>query len=191
MCIRDSEVREALDVLSGRAREPRLTELTLELSARLLHLGGVHGELAAARAQAQTALDSGAAAERFARMVATLGGPRDAFADAALPQAPCVRDVACQRDGVLAAMDTRAIGLAVIALGGGRNVPGAQIDVRVGFERIVALGTRVRRGDPLARVHAASDADAERGAAAFANALQVTDAVPSATPLVHEVITGA
>jgi len=184
------ELREALDVLTGRAREPRLTELTLELSAQLLQLGGLHAELSQARAHAQAALDSGAAAERFARMVAALGGPRDVLADAALSAAPCVRDIACARDGMVAAMDTRAIGLAVIALGGGRNVPGAQIDVRVGFDRIVPLGARVQRGDPLARVHAASPADADRGAAAFAAALQLADTPPHATPLVHEAIAG-
>jgi len=87
-------------------------------------------------------------------------------------------------------MDTRAIGLAVIALGGGRNVSGAQIDIRVGFDRIVALGVGVRRGDPLARVHAASPADAERAAAAFAAALHVADTPPHPSPLVHEVIAG-
>jgi thymidine phosphorylase len=185
------EVREALDVLSGRTRSSRLTELTLELSAHLLHLGGVQADLASARARASRALDSGAAAEAFARMVAALGGPRDVLADAALPEAPCVRDVVCQRDGVLAAMDTRAVGLAVIALGGGRNSAGARIDVRVGFDRIVPLGTALRRGDGLARVHAASADDAERGAAAFAAALRVSDGRAQVPPLVHEALAAA
>jgi thymidine phosphorylase len=170
------EVREAIDVLCGRAREPRLVELTLELSARL---------------QAQQALDSGAAALRFARMVAALGGPRDVLDDAALPAAPCIRDVVCAHDGMLVAMDTRAIGLAVIALGGGRDVAGADIDPRVGFDRIVPVGAALQRGQPLARVHAASDADAARGAALFAAALHIGDAPVPQAPLVHEVIAPA
>jgi thymidine phosphorylase len=182
------EVREALDVLTGGARDPRLTELTLELSARLLQLGGVHHDLAGARARAQRALDSGAAAQAFARMVAALGGPRDVLADAGLPAAPCVQDIACPRDGVLAAMDTRTIGLAVIALGGGRSTAGAAIDVRVGFDRIVPLGAALRRGDALARVHAASAADAERGAADFMAALQIADTALPIAPLVQELI---
>jgi len=182
------EVREALDALCGRTRDPRLVELTLELSAHLLRLGGVHADLAAARTQAQQALDSGAAAQRFARMVAALGGPRDVLSDAALSLAPCVQDVTCERDGTLSAMDARAIGLAVIALGGGRNVAGADIDPRVGFDRIVPVGTAVRRGQPVARVHAASDAEAARGAALFTAALHVSDAPVRHTPLVHEVI---
>ena len=185
------EVREALDVLCGRAAAPRLTALTLELSARLLHLGGLHADLAPARAQAQAALDSGGAAECFARMVAALGGPRDVLADAALPTAPVVRDVASAHDGVLAAMDTRAIGLAVIALGGGRNVADAPIDTRVGFDRIVPVGTALRRGDVLARVHAASADAAEQASRALRAALRVADAAAAPTPLVHEVIAGA
>ena len=71
------EVRESIDYLTGAAREPRLHEVTLALAASLLVQGGLHGDEDAARAAAQRALDSGAAAERFARMVAELGGPAD------------------------------------------------------------------------------------------------------------------
>jgi len=92
---------------------------------------------------------------------------------------------------VLVAMDTRAIGLAVIALGGGRNVAGAAIDPRVGFDRIVPVGTVLRRGAALARVHAASEADAAAGAALFAAALHIGDAPARPTPLVHGVIAAA
>jgi thymidine phosphorylase len=185
------EVREALDVLCGRAREPRLVALTLELSARLLQLGGIDAELAQARTRVQQALDSGEAAQRFARMVAALGGPGDVLSDAALPAAPCLRAVTSERNGVLAAMDTRAIGLAVIALGGGRNVVASNIDPRVGFDRIVPVGTALQRGQPVARVHAASDADAARGAALFSAAMQISDAPGPHLPLVHEVIAAA
>ena len=88
-------------------------------------------------------------------------------------------------------MDTRAIGLAVITLGGGRNVAGADIDPRVGFDRIVPIGSALHRGAVLARVHAASESDAARGAALFAAALHVGDAPAQQAPLVHEVIAAA
>jgi len=52
----------------------------------------------------------------------------------------------------------------------------------------VPLGTGVRRGDALARVHAATAADAERGAAAFSAALQITDTPQPIAPLVHKLI---
>jgi len=182
------EMREAIDSLRGTAHEARLIELTLESSARLLHLGGVQTSIDDARGQARDALRSGRAAERFARMVAALGGPRDVLDDAALPTAPTVRDVHCPRDGVLAAVDTRAIGLAIIGLGGGRAVPGAAIDPSVGFDRIVPPGTRLRAGEPLARVHAASEAAAAQGAAAYVAACRIGDEATPAPPLLHGVV---
>jgi len=182
------EVREAIAALRGEPRDARLIDLSIELSARLLQLGGVHAELEQARERARAALDGGAAAERFARMVATLGGPRDVLADAALPQAPCVRELASPRDGVLAAMDTRAIGMAIVELGGGRRAPGAAIDPRVGLDRIVPLGTRVRAGEPLARIHAANDVDAARAAAVLGAALQMATEPLATAPLLLDVI---
>ena len=185
------EVREAIAALRGDPRDARLIDLSIELSARLLQLGGVHASMDQARARARAALDGGAAAERFARMVAALGGPRDVLADAALPQAPCVRELPSPRDGVLAAMDTRAIGMAIVELGGGRRAPGAAIDPRVGLDRIMPLGTRVRAGEPLARIHAASEADAARAATTLAAALQVADDAPARAALLLDVIGAA
>jgi len=162
------EVREAIDFLSGIAREPRLLEVTLALAARLLCLGGLAAGLPEARAQALRALDSGAAAERFARMVAGLGGPGDLRqAMLQLPAAPVQCDVPALQDGVLAAADVRAIGLAIVALGGGRRRAGDRVDPRVGLTQVLQLGCSVRKGDPLARVHAASQADAEAAVAAL------------------------
>ena len=71
------EVRESIDHLTGAASDQRLREVTLALSAELLRLGGIEPDEEAGRAAAERALDSGAAAERFAAMVAELGGPAD------------------------------------------------------------------------------------------------------------------
>ena len=122
----------------GRAREPRLLEVTLALAGHLLQQGGLAASPADGEQRARAALDSGAAAERFARMVAALGGPRDVLArgGALLPRAPVQRPLPSPRDGVVAAMDTRAIGLAVIALGGGRARAGDAIDPRVGLSDV-------------------------------------------------------
>jgi thymidine phosphorylase len=182
------EVREAIDFLTGTAREPRLLELTLALCAQLMHLGGLDATLDAARARALHALDSGAAAERFARMVRLLGGPADVLRDAALLEAPVQRDVPALRGGVLGAMDTRALGLAVLQLGGGRRLPGAAVDPRVGLSHLCPLGTRVQAGDALARVHAASAPAADAAVAAFHAAVTIDEAAAAPTPLVLEMI---
>lgn len=182
------EVQEAIDYLCGRNREPRQHEITLQLCSQMLLLGGLAADEKQARERLQQALDSGAAAERFAQMVAALGGPKDVLRQAELAQAPVVQPVAAPRAGVLAAQDTRAIGVAVIELGGGRRVAADPIDPRVGFAGVRPLGCAVQAGEPLAFVHAASEADAERAVAAYLAAVHIADAAPPAKPLVTEVL---
>ena len=186
------EVQETLDYLSGAAREPRLHDVTLALAAQMLHLGGLAATVAAGRAQAQAALDSGAAAERFAKMVALLGGPADVFAAAVLATAPVQRDVPAPQAGVLAAADVRALGLAVVALGGGRQRPGVTIDPRVGLSQVLALGRVVQAGEPLARVHAASEDAAQLAVAAVQAAFTISPSSAAAAtvagPMVLETV---
>ena len=188
------EVQEAIDFLVGAdpvlSREPRVLELTLSLAAQALVLGGLATELTSARSQAEHALASGRAAEAFARMVAGLGGPRDVLQPGAngLVAAPIQRDLPAPRDGVLAAMDTRAIGLALVALGGGRHSASDTVDARVGFSHILPLGQRVSAGQPLLRIHAASVADAAAAARALSTAFKVSDQSPDPTALVEAVI---
>ncbi len=175
------EVREAIDALTGRAADGRLIDVTLGLSARLLHLGRLFDTPEAALGAARGALDSGAAAERFARMVAALGGPADVLRDACLPAAPVVRPVPALQPGFVSAIDVRAVGLAVVALGGGRRRNGDAVDPRVGFAGVLGLGAQVRRGDALAIVHAASD-DAAAAASAALQAAFTVSATPAPVP---------
>ena len=175
------ELREAVDFLTGSAREPRLLELTLELAAQMLHQGGLAADLAAGRVRALQALDSGAAAERFARMVAGMGGPGDALS-AALPQAPVVRPLPAWRQGVLAATDTRALGEVVVALGGGRRRADDVIDLRVGLAEVLPLGSRVQQGQPLLLVHAADQGAADVALLSLRQALTIAEAAAAPGP---------
>jgi thymidine phosphorylase len=159
------EVAEAIAYLTGDGvREPRQHAITLALGAELLVLGGLAINTAEATNQLQSALDSGAAAEHFARMVAALGGPADVMErpSAYLAGAPIVVPVLAPHDGVLCAMQTRAIGMAVVELGGGRRKATDTIDARVGLTQVQPLGTRLQKGDPIACVHAADEASAQR-----------------------------
>ena len=71
------EVRESIDFLTGAGHDPRLYEVTSALSAELLVLGGLAPDASTASKRFDEAISSGAAAERFSRMVASLGGPAD------------------------------------------------------------------------------------------------------------------
>ena len=131
------EVAEAVTALKGEGCDLRLREVTLELAAEALRLGGLAATVADGLAKADRALSSGAAAERFGRMVAALGGPADFLERPAayLPAMPEAYPVEPSRAGFIAAIDVRALGVAVIELGGGRRRTADLIDPRVGLER--------------------------------------------------------
>ena len=158
------EVQEALGVLTGTAAEPRLLELCVLQAAHLLVMGGLQPTLDDARLAVRTALDSGAAAERFARMVATQGGPRDVLRDAQLPRAPHTVAVwpSGLRRGRVRSIDVRAVGLALLRIGGGRARPGDVIDPRVGLTDVLGVGEVFSTDRPLAQLHAASAEQARR-----------------------------
>jgi thymidine phosphorylase len=182
------EVLESVSGLTEPASlDARLREVTLALSAELLVLGGVEG----GRDAAERALDSGAAAERFAAMVAELGGPVDFLEAPArhLPTAAVTVEVVPASPGVVSRVDVRAVGLAVVALGGGRVRESDPVDHSVGLTDVAAPGERVGTGErPLAVVHAASSDAAERCAEALRDAYAVGDAAKEAPPPVLEVL---
>jgi thymidine phosphorylase len=185
------EVREAIDHLTGAARDERLREVTLALSAELLVLGRVCADVESARAAAEDALDRGGAADRFAAMVAELGGPYDLLEapDRHLRAAPMVRAVEPARSGVVAAVDVRAVGIAVVGLGGGRARETDPVDHSVGFTEVAALGARVGPGErPLAVVHARDEATADRAAGALRDAFTLGDVAGQPLPIVLEVL---
>ena len=183
------EVRETVDYLTGAHREERLHEVVMALAARLLRFGGLAADEADARRQLQAALDDGRATEHFARMVAALGGPADFVerANGYLAAAPVTKPVPAPAAGTVAAMDARAVGLAVVMLGGGRQRPSDGVDHRVGLTDVVALGTTVDKGDPLAIVHAADDASADTAIAAIRQAVEIGTAPVLCGPVIEVV----
>lgn len=184
------EVIETVHYLTGKHREPRLHEVTLALCAEMLVLGNLADDTAAARVKLQAALDSGAAAEKFAQMVVALGGPADLLErpSAYLAAAPVVKAVAAPRAGVITTMSTRDLGVAIVELGGGRRQAGDAIDMRVGFSQVRPVGTRVAAGEPLALIHAADEAAADRAIASYLAACTLGDAAVAATPMVMATI---
>ncbi|SHE33143.1 thymidine phosphorylase [Modicisalibacter ilicicola DSM 19980] len=184
------EVHEAIALLTGDRREGRLLEVTRAVAIEMLLQGGLAESTQAAMTRLDRALSSGAAAERFSRMVAGLGGPTDLLerADRHLPRASCQVAVHADRPGILRRLDTRALGMAVVELGGGRLQAGQAIDHAVGLSDIAALGERVDDQHPLAIVHARDPADARRAAQRVLAAAEIGDVDITPPTLIHEMI---
>lgn len=179
------EVAEAIGLLRGDPEaDARLLEVTIELAAEALRLGGLAASVGDGRAQAGAALAAGAAAERFARMVAGLGGPADLVDRPGrhLPRAPVVRAVHPDVPGTIVAVDVRSLGLAVVELGGGRRRAADAVDPRVGLDRVAGPGAPVGRDAPLCLVHAADEATAEAAAGRLRAAFEVADTGPASLP---------
>jgi thymidine phosphorylase len=172
------EVRESIDHLTGAARDERLLEVTLALCAEALVLGALQPDLAQARAAAEQALASGAAAERFGAMVAALGGPTDLVDTPSrhLPDAPVVAPIEPSGPGTVSSIDVRAVGIAIVSLGGGRAREDDVVDHGVGLTEVAALGERVEPGGrPLALLHARDEESARRAADAVRAAYEIGD----------------
>jgi thymidine phosphorylase len=184
------EIDEAVRFLRNETRESRLDEVTLALCAEMLLVGGVATDRAAARQRCDDAVSSGRAAEAFARMVAALGGPTDFIerTDAYLASAPVTRTV--HAEGFLQAVDTRAVGNAIIELGGGRRHVGQALDLAVGFSRIAPIGTELDGSLPLAVIHAATEDAAGQAEHDLLQAVTLGPTRPAERPVICEILTG-
>lgn len=178
------EIANCIAFLKGEKAGTRLERIVLAFAAEMLVSSGLESDLAVAEAKVARALANGAAAEIFGRMAHALGGPADLMErpESYLTPAPVIRAVKAREGGYLAACDTRGVGLAVIGLGGGRSRPDDAIDHRVGFDRLLPLGTRVEKGEAIGRAHAANEADAARAAEKLAGLYRIAPEAPAASP---------
>ncbi|MGR5291711.1 thymidine phosphorylase [Vibrio alginolyticus] len=169
------EVREAVRFLTGEYRNPRLLEVTMASCAEMLVLGKLAENTEDARAKLMEVLDNGKAAECFGKMVAGLGGPADFVEnyDNYLEKVAIIKPVYATETGIVSAMDTRAIGMAVVAMGGGRRVATDEIDYAVGFDEFIRLGEVADSDKPLAVIHARTEEQWEEAAKALRSAIKV------------------
>jgi thymidine phosphorylase len=181
------EVREAVRYLTGEYRNPRIHEVTMSLCAEMLISAHLASDDADARRKLQAVLDNGKAAEIFGRMVTGLGGPSDFMEryDSHLPKAAIVRPVYAANAGFVTAMDTRELGLAVVAMGGGRRAAGDKLDYAVGLTDFIRLGQSVDADKPIALIHAQTEEQFAQAASMVQAAVKIGDTQPQALPEVY------
>ncbi|CAM3686598.1 thymidine phosphorylase [Halomonas sp. FME1] len=186
------EIVETLALLRGDRAGSRVMQVTRELAVEMLIAGKLAGSREDALKQLEKALTSGAAAEVFARMVRELGGPSDFMerSDHYLAKAEVIKPVYAEQAGIVQRIDTRAVGMSVVELGGGRLRNDASVDHSVGFTEIVETGDSVDSQRPIAMVHARDNAAAERAAEQLRAAFTIGESTASADTLLQDTFRG-
>lgn len=158
------EMREAIDFLTGKHQEQRVYEVTMALAAEMLAVSGVASDVADGLQQASLALESGKAAELFGKMVTSLGGPTDFIEKNTnyLEAAPMINAVPAAKTGRVLSMDARKVGLALVALKGGRTRADQKIDFAVGFTDFIKVGQAVSAQTPLCIAHTRDQAQLDQ-----------------------------
>ena len=178
------EVKEAIDVLAGRAGGD-LLEVSLELGARMLMAAGAAGCTDEGKEKLRAALSDGSGLRKLGEMIAAQGGdPAVCLDTGLLPQAAYRIPVRAAESGWIAAMDTTAIGYCAQRMGAGRAKKTDAIDPAVGIVMRARLGDRVEAGDVLAELHISRMEQAEGAADKLLSAISIGRERPEKAPLV-------
>ncbi|MEO9651118.1 MAG: thymidine phosphorylase [Roseobacter sp.] len=182
------EVADVMDVLT-ESSTGSLLDITAALGGVLLFSGGLAADVNSGERAILAAVQDGRAAETFGRMIAGMGGPIQFVENwrRFLPEATVIREASARDTGIVTAIDGEALGLAVVALGGGRRIETDLVDPAVGIGQVVRLGQPIQKGQPLAVVHAARSDVADRALATIRKAITVSDGeAPFVSPLIRD-----
>jgi thymidine phosphorylase len=184
------EIVEAMRVLSG-AKGSRLRSIAVFLGAEILTAQKICKNKRLATIELESKIDSGLAMDKFSEMISLMGGPSNFGQNFTryLPEATAVIEVCSPDAGYLAQWDGQSLGNIVVSLGGGRLVETDQIDHAVGFSDIASIGTKLAKGSPILKIHAARIDHAESARIQVLKALKISDAIPKETDLVLKRIT--
>lgn len=183
------EVKEAVDILSGRAAGD-LRTVSLKLGSYMLLAAGITQTPQAGEQMLLKALKSGAGLQKLKEMIAAQGGDERVCDDTALlPQAAFVKTYACGDNGFVGEMNAEKLGLCAMALGAGRREKTDPIDPAVGFVLHGRVGDKLQKGDPLFTVHASCEKAMEEAAQTLYGLIPITRERVEPEKLIHAIIT--
>ena len=179
-----NEVAEAMAVLRGKGPAD-LTLLVRTLGIHMLEAAGVDG----AAQRIDRSLESGAGVAKLAEMIKAQGGdPRVVEQPERLPSAAHARRIRATGQGYVTSIDARAIGLAAMSLGAGRQTMEDRIDHGVGITLSAKVGDEVRRGDVLATLRFNDPGLATRASSLVERAYAIGGLEPDQRPLILETV---
>lgn len=183
------EVKEAIDMLSGRVKGPLLT-VSLMLGEQMLVASGVCSDEKEARQRLLDALESGRGLEKLKEMIAAQGGDPQVCDDVSLlPAANEQIDVTSPQTGYIQSMDAEQIGTAAQMLGAGRLSKEDVIDLAVGLVMHKRIGDRVEKGEALATLHVNSKEKLDSARAMLTAAIKIGSEEAPKAPLLYAKVT--
>jgi len=185
------EVIEAIETLQGQGPAD-LMEHCILIGAEMLVLGGVARSPAQAQTQLRDLLQNGRGLERFRLWIEAQGGdPRIVAERSLLPKAATTIGIPAPRDGYIAGIDAREVGMTVVELGAGRHRKEDSIDHGVGIVLGPKVGEHVQAGKTLVTIHARNEADAEEAGTRLLTAYRWSDTPVAPPPLVYDILRSA
>jgi pyrimidine-nucleoside phosphorylase len=182
------EVMEVSQTLQ-KAGPADLTRLSLELSARMIHLGKITATLDEARKLAEDKLMDGSAYRKFKQVVEAQGGNSQALDRfELLPNATGMREILSPRAGFVSAIMAEDIGRASQMMGAGRARKEDAIDPAVGVILEVKAGEKVEAGSVLCRLYYTGEENLDEAADLVEDAFRISGTRPEERELILEVV---
>ena len=182
------EVKEAIRTLKGQGPED-LEQLVLVLGSIMTVKAGRAENTEEAERLLRDSLESGRAFEVFKAFIRTQGGdPEEAEHPELLPSAAYQEAVCAERDGFVSDIRTEEIGRICLLLGGGRETKESAIDLSVGLVLCKKKGDAVKKGEPLAVIHASDPGKLSEAKKRLLEAYEFTSQKPEAAPLIKDII---
>src|SRR5690242_8019746 len=182
------EVMEASQTLQN-AGPTDLTRLSIELAARMIHLGKKAASLDEARRIAEQRLVDGSGYQKFKQVVAAQGGnPQALDKFELLPNATGMREITSPRGGYVSVIAAEDIGVASNMIGAGRNRKEDSIDPAVGIILEVKVGEKVDAGSVLCRIYYTREENVESAAEIVEDAFRISAQKPDERELILEVV---
>ncbi len=183
------EVKEAVEYLSGKSRNQRLHTVNMKLCSSALISAKLANDEKEAMQKLEEVLENKKALKVFSKMVTALGGPADFVEkyEQYLAKANVIKPICSDKEGVVESIDTIALGMAVVGLGGGRVKPSDKIDHSVGLENVISLGADITKDTPLCTIHAKDEKSFEEAKRRVLESIKIGNSKPQIQEI-YEVI---
>jgi pyrimidine-nucleoside phosphorylase len=178
------EVIETIEALMGKGPGD-LMKVTIALGAQMLRLAHIRGGIRMLKHK----ITSGQALDKFRQIIESQGGDPRVIEDyKRLPVAKKSVKVIAQKTGYIHDLDTYALGMLLVKLGGGRLRKEDNIDPSCGFKIYKKIGDHASKGEFLAEVFSSNVRRANAARADVQNMYTIKRDKPSRRILIRETI---